>query len=59
MAWVAGFDLYPTETLAFKKEILPRAVEERWMCLFYHDINTPLCRLIEDENKIKAIPVAN
>ena len=59
MAWVAGFDLYPTETLAFKKEILPRAVEEGWMCLFYHDINTPLCRLIEDENKIKAIPVAN
>lgn len=58
MAWVAGFDLYPTETLAFKKEILPRAVEEGWMCLFYHDIDTPLCRLIEEENKINAVPVS-
>ena len=37
MAWVAGFDLYPTETLAFKKQILPQAIRENWMCLFYHD----------------------
>jgi glyoxylase-like metal-dependent hydrolase (beta-lactamase superfamily II) len=57
MAWVAGFDLYPTETLAFKKEILPQAVEENWMCLFYHDIESPLCRLSSEENKIKTIPL--
>jgi glyoxylase-like metal-dependent hydrolase (beta-lactamase superfamily II) len=56
-AWVAGFDLYPTETLAFKKEILPQALKEYWMCLFYHDIESPLCRLSSEENKIKAIPV--
>jgi glyoxylase-like metal-dependent hydrolase (beta-lactamase superfamily II) len=59
MAWVAGFDLYPTETLAFKKQILPQAVRQNWMCLFYHDIDTPLCRLSADENKIKAVPVNN
>jgi len=58
-AWVAGFDLYPTETLAFKKQILPRALKENWMCLFYHDVDTPLCRLTEEENKIKAVPVSN
>jgi glyoxylase-like metal-dependent hydrolase (beta-lactamase superfamily II) len=57
LAWVAGFDLYPTESLAFKKEILPLAVEEGWMCLFYHDIETPLCRLMHDENRIRAVPV--
>lgn len=57
MAWIAGFDLYPTETLAFKKEILPKAVSENWMCLFYHDMETPLCRLTAVENKIKAVPV--
>jgi glyoxylase-like metal-dependent hydrolase (beta-lactamase superfamily II) len=54
-AWVAGFDLYPTETLAFKKETIPRALEENWMCLFYHDIEHPLCRLTVEENKIKAV----
>jgi len=57
MAWVAGFDLYPTETLAFKKEVIPQAVRENWMCLFYHDVDTPLCRLAADENKIKPVPV--
>ena len=57
MAWVAGFDLYPTETLGFKKEIIPQAVRENWMCLFYHDVDTPLCRLAADENKIKPVPV--
>ena len=29
MAWVAGFDLYPTETLAFKKQILPQAARRK------------------------------
>jgi hypothetical protein len=55
LAWVAGFDLYPAETLEFKKQILPRALEENWMCLFYHDIDQPLCRLTEENSKIRAI----
>ena len=57
LPWIAGFDLYPTETLAFKKEILPRAVSENWLCLFYHDIDTPLCRVVQEENKLRAVPV--
>jgi len=52
LPWIAGFDLYPVETLAFKKRILPRAVEENWICLFYHDIDVPLCRLKEVDGKI-------
>ena len=55
LAWIAGFDLYPTETLAFKKEILPQAVRENWLCLFYHDVDTPVCRLQEIEGSIRAI----
>jgi len=53
-AWIAGFDLYPVETLEFKKQILPRAEREDWVCLFYHDIEMPLCSLINDEGKIRA-----
>lgn len=56
-AWIAGFDLYPVETLAFKKMILPRAIEEDWTCLFYHDIDTPLCRLIEKDGKIVPVQI--
>ena len=55
IAWVAGFDLYPTETLAFKKEILPQAVDEQWLCLFYHDLTGPLCSLNYLDNRIKPI----
>lgn len=57
MAWVAGFDLYPTETLAFKKEILPLALRENWMCLFYHDIDFPLCGLKDGGGNITAEPL--
>ena len=56
-AWIMGYDLYPTETLEFKKRILPRAVKENWLCLFYHDFETPLCRLTEEDGKIKAVRV--
>jgi glyoxylase-like metal-dependent hydrolase (beta-lactamase superfamily II) len=53
--WIMSYDLYPTETLEFKKRILPKAVEEGWICHFYHDIEMPLCRLVEVDNKIKAV----
>lgn len=57
--WIMGYDLFPTETLEFKKNILPQAVKENWMCLFYHDFNSPLCQLFEDDGKIKVKPVCN
>jgi glyoxylase-like metal-dependent hydrolase (beta-lactamase superfamily II) len=57
LPWIMGYDLYPTETLAFKKQILPTAVKEEWLCLFYHDLEHPLCQLIEREGKIAAEPV--
>ncbi len=56
-AWVAGFDLYPVETLEFKKQILPQALAENWICLFYHDIDNPLCRLSQVDGKYAAIPL--
>jgi glyoxylase-like metal-dependent hydrolase (beta-lactamase superfamily II) len=42
LPWIMGYDLYPTETLAFKKAVLPQAVEEGWLCLFYHDFEHPM-----------------
>ena len=55
LPWIMGYDLYPTETLAFKKAILPQAVEEEWLCLFYHDFEHPLCRLAATDNRIEAV----
>jgi glyoxylase-like metal-dependent hydrolase (beta-lactamase superfamily II) len=58
-AWIMGYDLYPTETLEAKKKLLPQAAREGWTCLFYHDPDEPLCRLLEDEGKLRPVPVGH
>ncbi|PYT02602.1 MAG: MBL fold metallo-hydrolase [Acidobacteria bacterium] len=54
-AWVMGYDLYPVETLEAKRRMLPRAAREGWLCLFYHDPEAPLCRIVEEDGKLRAI----
>ena len=57
LPWIMGYDLFPLETLEAKKKLLPQAVKEKWQCLFYHEPESPLCRLIEENGKIRAVPV--
>jgi len=56
--WIMGYDLYPVETLASKKRLLPQAAREGWLCLFYHDPEEPLCRIVEEDHKLKAVPAS-
>ena len=56
-AWIMSYDLFPLETLENKKKLLPQAVRENWLCWFYHDAETPLCRLAEIDGKLKAIKI--
>jgi glyoxylase-like metal-dependent hydrolase (beta-lactamase superfamily II) len=53
-AWIMGYDLYPVETLEAKKRLLPQAAREDWLCLFYHDPEAPLARIIEEDGKLYA-----
>jgi glyoxylase-like metal-dependent hydrolase (beta-lactamase superfamily II) len=55
LPWIMSYDLFPLETLANKKKLLPLAVQEKWLCWFYHDVEMPLCRLTEVDGKLKAI----
>jgi glyoxylase-like metal-dependent hydrolase (beta-lactamase superfamily II) len=55
-AWIMGYDLFPTETLEFKRRVLPQAVKENWLCFFYHDFEAPLCALKQADGKIAAEP---
>lgn len=57
-AWIMSYDLFPTETLEFKKQVLPRATAENWLCLFYHDVDEPLCYLAEENGKLSACSVS-
>jgi glyoxylase-like metal-dependent hydrolase (beta-lactamase superfamily II) len=54
-AWIMGYDLFPTETLEAKKKLLPQAAREGWNCLFYHDPDEPLDRIVEEEGKLRAM----
>ena len=55
--WIMGYDLFPVETLEAKKKLLPQAAREGWLCLFYHDPDEPLCRVVEADGKLRAVKV--
>ena len=38
LPWIPSQDLYPLDTLAAKKVILPRAIAEGWIMAFTHDV---------------------
>jgi glyoxylase-like metal-dependent hydrolase (beta-lactamase superfamily II) len=57
LPWIMGYDLYPVETLESKKKLLPQAVNEGWLCLFYHEPENALCRLLMADGKIETVPV--
>jgi glyoxylase-like metal-dependent hydrolase (beta-lactamase superfamily II) len=54
LAWVMGYDLYPVETLEAKRRLLPQAAREGWLCLFYHDPEAPLARVVEEGGRLRA-----
>jgi glyoxylase-like metal-dependent hydrolase (beta-lactamase superfamily II) len=56
LPWIMGYDLYPVETLAAKKRLLPQAAREQWLCMFYHDPDEPLCRLQQGEKEFSPVP---
>ncbi len=55
LAWIMGYDLYPVETLEAKRRLLPQAAREGWLCLFYHDADAPICRVVEEDGKLRAV----
>ena len=54
-AWVMGYDLYPVETVEAKKRLLPQAARGDWTCLFYHDPDQPLGRIVEADGRFRAV----
>ena len=52
-AWIMGYDLYPVETLAAKKKLLPQAARENWTCLFYHAPSS--ASIVDDDGKLRGV----
>lgn len=58
LPWIMAYDLYPTETLATKKRILPQAAKEGWTLFFEHDPLVPAARIEErSPGKYRVDPV--
>lgn len=58
LPWIMGYDLYPLQTLASKKNWLPRIAAENWLCIFEHDADRPLGHIISERpGKFAAAPV--
>jgi len=55
--WIMSFDLYPLETLASKKRLLPELARKNAIVIFPHDPNVPWVRLKESDGKIVGQPV--
>lgn len=54
-AWMMGYDLYPVELLEQKKRLIPQAEREGWLCVFEHDPQTAIGRIIHQNGRYKAI----
>jgi len=50
VAWGMGFDLYPLDTIASKKEYYARALPERWLTVFTHDPTVPWAYIEQEES---------
>ncbi len=50
VTWGMGFDLYPLDTIASKKEYYSRALPERWLTVFTHDPRVPWAYIEKEES---------
>ena len=58
LPWIPAFDLFPLDTLAAKKLILRRAIDERWIVGFTHDLPR-FGRISESDGKYRFDEVAD
>jgi glyoxylase-like metal-dependent hydrolase (beta-lactamase superfamily II) len=56
--WIMGYDLYPMETLEFKKLFLKEAIEREYLVLFEHDPRVAAGFIREKDHRPYIEPVA-
>ena len=55
-AWIMGFDLYPMDTLAAKKQFEREAIDQETLVFFAHDPATPAGYIRDDDGKRRVVP---
>ena len=49
--WIMGYDLFPMETLAFKKRFIREAIEREYLIFFEHDPHVAAGYIREKDGK--------
>jgi hypothetical protein len=59
--WVMGYDLWPLLTMEHKLRWVGQAAEAGWLCVFGHDPEVPLARLVPGDRpgRWRAEPVVS
>jgi glyoxylase-like metal-dependent hydrolase (beta-lactamase superfamily II) len=57
--WIMGYDLYPMETLAFKRQFVREAIEREYLIFFEHDPNVAagFIREANGKKRVEAVKV--
>jgi glyoxylase-like metal-dependent hydrolase (beta-lactamase superfamily II) len=55
--FVPATDLFPLDTMAIKRKVLPRIIDQDVVMAFDHDIHTPLARIKQVDRKFVVEPV--
>jgi glyoxylase-like metal-dependent hydrolase (beta-lactamase superfamily II) len=55
-AWIMGFDLYPMDTLAAKRQFVKEAIDKETLVFFEHDPATPAGYIREQNGKRRVVP---
>jgi hypothetical protein len=55
--WIMGYDLYPMDTLAFKRAFIREAIEREYLIFFEHDPDIAACYIRESTGRKYVEPV--
>lgn len=58
LAWVPAIDVLPLVTMESKRALLPRAADESYLLIFYHERTLNGARLARDGDEYRLVPVS-
>ena len=56
--WIMGYDLYPMDTLAFKRTFVREAIDREYLIVFEHDPEVPAGYIREEKGRKRVERVA-
>ena len=55
--WIMGYDLYPMDTLVYKKQFVPEAIRGQYVIFFEHDPVIAAGVIRDEGGKLRVDPV--